>query len=188
MTRRYKCNGCEAKKSELLKSLKGGEKVKLKYTFMDWDPESLPLMAYGCGDEFPALLTWKAGLDMKLVDMMMRAEFAKGIRPETFSNNVLEHDAKHYTHSYLHYVQLIAIDRHEEQSMGTTIREREMFSAIDDKDKWNDNIPTGRYFVHVYKQYSATLRSHFSNEVKKRGAERLATDISYKSAKHLCKV
>ena len=189
MTRRYKCSGCEKRKLELEKGLQTGEKVKLpKYTFMGWDPKSLPLMAFGCGDEFPAFLTWKAALDMSLVDMM-RAEFAKGIRPETFSNSILEYHAKHYTRSHLQYERGIMIEKHKAQSLGMVDnKEREMFSAFDDEEKWNDTVPTGQYFATAYKAFAMTLRSHFSNEVKKRGAKTLAVDVSYKSSSNMHKV
>ena len=189
MTRRYKCTGCERKKKELEDSLQPGEKVKPpKYTFMGWNPESLPPMAFGCGDEFPAVLSWKAGLDKTLVDMM-RSQFVKGVRPETFSDNILEWHAKNYTRSYLKYERGIAMERHNADLSGNpdTV-EREMFSAIDDKEKWNEVVPTGKYFAQVYKNVSATLRPHFTNEAKKRGGLRLAIDASFKSAGHMSKV
>jgi hypothetical protein len=88
MTSRYKCTACEQRKKDLVRqAVANGSTipVKLKYTFMGWDPESLPLTAFGAGDQFPAFLTWRAGLDKSLIDMM-RPAFDKGMRPEAFSD------------------------------------------------------------------------------------------------------
>ena len=61
-----------------------------------------------------------------------------------------------------------------------------MFSTFDDKEKYNDRVPTGQYFAKAYKQNSVTLQCHFAKEVKKQGAKTLSIDVSYKEAKHLC--
>jgi hypothetical protein len=61
-----------------------------------------------------------------------------------------------------------------------------MFSNFDDENRWNGKVPTGRYFKMAYKLYAATLATHFSKEVKKRGAKMLSCDASYKMSKHLC--
>ena len=110
-------------------------------------------MAFGCGDEFPAVLSWKAGLDKTLVDMM-RSQFVKGVRPETFSDNILELHAKNYTRSYLKYERGIAMERHNADLSGNpdTV-EREMFSAIDDKEKWNEVYLPGNTLLKCTRMY-----------------------------------
>ena len=87
------------------------EKVKHKWTFLGWDPGAIPLTAFGRGDEFPAFFTWHAGLDKTLLDMM-RFEFDKGMRPESFSNMILELHAKEYTRAWLKYEREISMARH----------------------------------------------------------------------------
>lgn len=49
-----------------------------QYTFMGWDSRSLPNLPYGYGNEFPAFLTNRAGLDFQVIDMM-RSFFDKGV-------------------------------------------------------------------------------------------------------------
>ena len=67
--------------------------MKRKYTFMRWDPVSLPLIAFDCGNKFPAFSTWKTRLDKTLIGMIW-AEFDKGAQPEAFSNMILEFYAR----------------------------------------------------------------------------------------------
>ena len=45
----------------------------------------------------------------------------------------------------------------------------------------------GHYMQTVYKKFSGSIRRYLDNEVKKRGAEILAWDASYKEAKHLAR-
>ncbi len=71
---------------------------------MGWDSRILPLFPYGRGLEFPAFLTWRAGVDSMVVDIM-RPLFDKALKPESFSNILLElHSAelgkKCFRHEY----------------------------------------------------------------------------------------
>ena len=188
ITRRYKCKGCEKRKREMEKDMKDGETVKLKYTHMGWDPVSLSHMAFGCGDEFPAELSHKAALDKSLHDMM-RADFSNGVKANTFAKKILEYHSKHYHRCYLRYERQIMIEKHRARRLNLTDnKKREMFSDFYDEERWDDTVPTGAYFGKEFKRKSATLRPHYSNEVKKRGARTLGIDASYKSAKRMYKV
>lgn len=190
ITKRYKCTACEKTKNEMQKEADKNHpganiKIKHKYTFMGWDPESLPLMADGRGDEFPAYLTWKAGLDMTLIDMM-RALFDKGVRHNAFADMVLELHAKTYTKAYLRYERDITVKLRKQEMAGfISETSHEMFSSFNEIEKYNAKVPTAGYFATAYKKFAATLQTHFAKEVKKRGAKTLAVDVSYKEAKHL---
>eukprot|EP00956_Cyclotella_meneghiniana_P003609 scaffold4428_cov57-Cyclotella_meneghiniana.AAC.1 len=193
LTVQYKCGQCEEKKKQLVReaiatAAATGEpqpKVKYQYTFMGWDPESLPLTAYGCGDEFPALLSPRAGIDKTLVDMM-RAEFDKGTRPEAFSNMILELHAKEHTRSWLRYEREYSFEIQKKARLGLDVNCWDEFSSFNDSARWNDSVPTGKYFASVYKKHSRSIRSHLNKEVKKRGATVLSSDVSYKEARNLC--
>ena len=194
ITHRYKCCGCENEKKRQdneLKQLLGVNKlakkdrVKLKYTFMGWDRDSLPIMANGRGDEFPAFLTWRAGIDKTLIDMM-RIDLDHGVRSNAFSRKILELHSKDYTRAWLAYERDIADDRQAAERMGVHFVSKQMFSEFDDEDKWNGKVPTGAYFSSALRQYSESIKDHFAKEVKKRGAITLSADASYKEAKHLC--
>ena len=192
LTCRYICTSCQERRRNQVRAVvdavNAGVEVpsseKLKYTFMGWDPESTPLTAYGCGDEFPAVLTSRAALDKQLIDLM-RPEFDKGTRPEAFSNMVLELHAKNYTRAWLRYEREYAFEKKENEN-GFAVREPwSEFSDFNDETKWNDKVPTGAYFAKAYKTFSKTLLCHYNKEVKKRGARVLSHDVSYKEANNL---
>ena len=100
ISRRYVCYSCMKKSDDIEsvidQSLNENENVsvektvdKLQYNFMGWNSQSLPLLPLGRGSEFPAFLSWKAGVDKTVIDMM-RPLFDKGSKPESFSNMLLE--------------------------------------------------------------------------------------------------
>ena len=63
---------------------------------------------------------------------------------------------------------------------------RPPFGEFADKSRYNGHIPTGRYLAHVYKQHHKHIRCYLDQEVKKRGADVLYWDVSYKICKLLC--
>ena len=79
ITRQYRCYDCERKRNDLCGSTameaalrESGVSVektvdKLEYTFMAWDKRIIPLYPYGIGMDFPAILTWRAGVDKLVV-------------------------------------------------------------------------------------------------------------------------
>ena len=69
------------------------EEDDASYTFMGWDKRILPLFPYGRGDQFPAVLTWRAGVDKKVI-ALMRPLFDAGVRPERLSIILLEMHSK----------------------------------------------------------------------------------------------
>jgi hypothetical protein len=147
---------CEQKRKEL-KDSDPTEAAKLQYTFMGWDPKSLPLTAHGCGDEFPAFLTWKAGLDKTLIDMM-RPEFDKGTRPEAFSSMLLELHAKNYTRCWLRHERELAMEKKRNPFFNS--QDWEEFGDFDDESKWDGKVPSGAYVGAAYKRFNSTLRRH----------------------------
>ena len=48
-------------------------------------------------------------------------------------------------------------------------------------------MPSGSYLGSIFKRYGALIKDHLAAEVKKRGAEHLNWDVSYKTPKHLCR-
>eukprot|EP00956_Cyclotella_meneghiniana_P022745 scaffold43394_cov22-Cyclotella_meneghiniana.AAC.1 len=114
---------------------------------------------------------------------MMRAEFDKGMRPEAFSNMVLELHAKEHTRAWLRYEREYA---HERSAILGVEQYWDEFSSFDNDEEWNGTVPTGKYFASTYKKYSALLRPHLDKEVKKRGAKHMSYDVSFKEAKNLC--
>jgi hypothetical protein len=98
--RRYICLECKNKSHHLkavLQETAAANNIQIdevrdnevQYTFMGWNDKSLPLFPCGIGNKFPAILTWKAGLDKKVVDMM-RPLFDGGCRPDRLSTLLLE--------------------------------------------------------------------------------------------------
>ena len=64
------------------------KRTKIRYTFMAWDSHVLPLYPNGYGDDFPALLTKRAGIDYSVIDWMIPL-FDKGIKGNALSDDWL---------------------------------------------------------------------------------------------------
>jgi hypothetical protein len=133
-----------------------------QYSFMAWNTDVLPIYPDGKGDEFPAFLTWRSGVDMVLIDLM-RPLSDKGLRPEVMADTLLELHSKKYHSQYL---------KQERTLLATgDLCESGMFSEFSDRTKYDGLVPTGIYLSHCYKNYHATIQDHFlDKEVKKRGA------------------
>ena len=76
---------------------------------MGWNRYSLQYLPFGYGNEFPAFLTWISGVDIVIIDMM-RSLFDKGVRPESFTEMLLELHSKEYTRLYLKRENLLQRD------------------------------------------------------------------------------
>lgn len=195
ISRRYICYACQTKSKDVESAVDQAfalnehvsvEKTidKVQYTFMGWNKHSLPLFPFGYGLEFPALLTWKAGVDKVVVDMM-RPLFDKGLKPESFSNMLLElHTAEFGIKSLKHEYEIR--ERKSQHRLATASNEKfEPLGDFADKLKYRGVVPTGRYLIHVYKSFHETIRQYLAREVKKRDMDVIMIDVSYKEAKSL---
>ena len=191
VTQRYTCACCARKASNTQLTIDTAAKaaglcveeeiVKPQYTFMGYDPRSRIYLPHGYGDEYPAFHTYKGALDLLIIDLM-RPLFNKGVRPSALSDILLELHAKKYTRDYLKREQNLARDCR----LGMIpLKNRTMFSSFGNKEGYSGLVPTGNYLSHVYKLFAASIGDHLAKEVKKRGADRLHWDASYKEAKHL---
>jgi hypothetical protein len=69
---------------------------KPSQTFIGWDSDSMARMAYGRGERFPAILTYKSAVDKDVLNLL-RAVMNRGVRPETFSDILKElHSIKYF--------------------------------------------------------------------------------------------
>jgi hypothetical protein len=176
MTRRYRCTECAS-----VAILEPEKKKKPSQTFMGWDLDSLPLINFGRGRQFPAYLTHKSGIDKTLLDLL-RALIPRGIRPETFSDIVTEMNAKQYSNEMIDREYLLASLLSSSDSSADsagTIEKGTLFSNFDDKQKYNGNIPTGKYFKNLFITFANTIRSFQDNEVKKVPSGKIHLDTSY---------
>ena len=131
------------------------------------------------GLEFPAYLTHKHAVDVSLIHVM-RSVFVKGVRPAAFSDMLLEWHSRKYTLDYIRCEAALSLAR--TFNSNTPAAE---FSAFSDRSGYDGSVPSGKYLGDVYKKYMREIKPHFDREIKKRGAERLHWDASYKEAKHL---
>jgi hypothetical protein len=61
-----------------------------------------------------------------------------------------------------------------------------MLSDFGDMLQYCGLVSTGRFLTHVYKICYASIVKYLDMEIKKRSADYLHGDVSYKEAKHLC--
>lgn len=197
MSRRYICSACknlskdlraagEASGARVTNSSFGHTDTDLQYTFMGYDSRCIESLPYGLGREFPALLTHKMGMDLKLV-AMMRCLFNHGLRPTQFQNGLAEMHSLEYTRRYLKRENEIAMQKKRIGRRQTDIPESQPFGDFADGNGYGACVPTAKYIKTVYLQNFAEIEKYLDAEVKKRGAEHLSIDASYKEAKLLCK-
>jgi hypothetical protein len=155
-----------------------------QYTFMGYNARSRKRLPYGLGNLFPAFLTHKGAIDMTIIDLM-RPLFNAGVRPKQFADILLELASKKYHQRYLHREQ--DIKRKRDNGFQTEYKKGQMFSEFKDKDGYGAILPSGKYLAHVSKLYAQSIKEYLELEVKKRGAEFLRWDVSYKEAKKLCR-
>ena len=184
ISRRYKCNTCQKKRKELteqaddLATSTGARHsaVKLKYTFMAYNKECLPLFPYGRGDEFVALCTWKSAIAKEVVDMM-RPLFNAGVKPHRFASMLREWHAKEHLKNQLRYERQFKCDRRLRPGLV-----RPEYSEPGNVLEYNDAVPSSKYLQKAYIQYHLSIRKFLDNAVKMRGATSLHWDASYKEA------
>ena len=195
VSRRYICHTCESvalakKASYVALAEHAGLRVKpcadieekTQYTFMGWDSISMSMLPFGYGSHYPAFHSHRSGVDNSILNLM-RPLFNKGLRPDALSHILLELHTKEYTDKFIEREFLI---KRDSRLLSTVAKERGQFSSFGDKDKYAGLVPTGEYLADVYLKYGDSIKVHLDNDVKKRGAEVLSWDASYKEANHLC--
>ena len=146
---------------------------------MGYDVRSRELLPFGYGDSFPAFLTKRGGLDRDIIDLMQPLH-DKGLRSGALSKIILEMHTKTHALEHLQRENLLERDRRLDPTLKPG-----MFSAFNDKSKYDGLVPTGKYLDLTFTRFMATIKQHLDKEVKKRPANRLHIDASFKEAKHL---
>lgn len=172
LSRRYICHACEENAKEQKRKAaavlsSGGNKVSViadnttadSYTFNGHDSAVLEKLPIRFTKDFPAVLTYRGGLDKKITDMQ-RILFNSGVRPQTFSRMLLELHSANYTREHIAYEQDLRDNKLNSK--------REMFSTFKDKTKYNGLVPTGRYLSSVYMAQTESLKTYYANEVMTR--------------------
>lgn len=197
LSRRYVCHDCKERLIQQRKDLcrqlaDSGVTVKKvncddgeQYTFMPWDRDSVPLLSFGRGDEFPAILTYKQGLDKDVIDWMVPL-FMQNVRPEAFSRLLREQYTKNHTKLWRKRENVIKQKRVGGGFVQRRKCEEEMFSTFGGKE-FEGRVPSAEYLNRVFEQYQKSLRPYRQKELKKRSAERIHVDVSYKESKVLCR-
>ena len=180
MSRQYICHTCSKLNKERKTQAVGGPYEKVQYTFMGYNSDVLTRLPDGTGDEFPAVLTYRSGLD-KMLFNLMRPCFDKGLRPHALSDTLVELHSKNYTDDYIKSERLLS----KKLALNVDLSSVVMFSRFSDKSQYDGLIPTGKYLSSVYNKHGKSLRQHYGREVKKRGCEHFHIDASYKAPKHL---
>ena len=100
--------------------------------------------------QFPAILTHKSGMDIKLIDFM-KSCFMEGMGPQSFKNTLLEkHALKHGNYQVQYYQcieRLYKIKQSKNAPFQTlnsqTLSLSPMFSDFYDKKGYNGFVPSG---------------------------------------------
>lgn len=130
MSRRYICGCCEDKAAKAKQaaedaglSVEASTDTESQYTFMGWDARSRARLPFGYGEEFPAFLTHRGGIDTEVIDLM-RPLYDKGLRPEALSATILELHTKAHTKAYIKSELLLERDRRLDPQLASRRRSR----------------------------------------------------------------
>ena len=151
---------------------------------MPWNATSLEALSLGRGGAFPAFLTARGGVSKRIVDLM-RPLFNAGVKPESFARLILELQTKAHARRHIEYEHALTTMRASPDFPKSAVLA--FFSTFGDQSKYAGVVPNGAYFASIYEKFHASIAQHLDTEVKKRGAERLHWDVSYKEAKHLAR-
>ena len=191
MSQRYICSCCKDSASQATARIHNalesqnlsieGDLTTRQYTFMGYDPRSVLLLPYGYGKKYPAFHMHKSAVCMDVVKLL-RPLHNGGFRSNKISKLLLELHSGQYTDDHIEREEILKRDSKLNPNLPKTMG---MFSPFNDNKRYDDHVPKGKYLERVYKKLMASIETHLNNEVKKRGAERLHWDASYKEAKHL---
>ena len=195
MTCRYICHACQQDHAQVKAAavraglqISDDPMVPPPYTFMGYDAGSTALLPHGHGLTFPAYLTHRGGVD-KIIVNLMRPCFDGGLRPHGMSRMLLELHTQEHHQQYELREHLLKRDRRLSSIVtpAASCNSAALYSDFGDMSQYAGLVPTGGYLQQVYKSYGDSIAAHLHSEVKKRGAQRLHWDASYKVAKHLGK-
>ena len=194
ISRRYICYECQRKYNEAKEAIMEAaeqnninanlqEVDESSYTFMAWDSRIMHLYKHGRGEEFPAFLTWRAGLDKTVLRMLPPLQDG-GFRADRTSKLLCELHSLEYDNACLRHEY--EIKRLKSNPLNVTT-DYQPLGDINDPKTWRGKVPTAKYLEHARKLYFRSIKPYLDKSVKKRGAEVLHWDVSYKEAKHLCR-
>ena len=141
------------------------------------------LFKHGRDAKFPAFLTWRAKLDKKSVMNLLPPLTDGGFRSERISKMLCELHALEYDDACLEHEY--EIKREKANPLNT--KQYQPLGNYNDEKTWRGKVPTAAYIDHARKLYHESIKPYLDKSVKKRGAESLHWDVSFKEAKHLCR-
>ncbi|KAL1495589.1 hypothetical protein AB1Y20_016950 [Prymnesium parvum] len=121
------------------------------------------------------------GLDRLLLDLM-RPLFNSGVRPETFARLLVELHSKTFFKAWLR-------DEQEQRAwrLAKGSKPTRHFHGFRDPTGWGGFVPSPCTLQRHYEHYHDSIRQFLDAEVKKRNAEFLKIDVSYKEPKFLAR-
>lgn len=164
------------------------KKPSEKHSFKAWDRASLQLSPFRT--HFKTVFTKKGGVHEDIVSML-EADLTTGMRGEQFANKIMELQTKEYHRQYIQREREFLRSREVGSGVdkGPRVAQlKEFFSDFDDPDGYDGRLRCAKFYKELFMDYSEACGEHCDKEVKKRGAERLHFDASYKVSKLLCRV
>ncbi|KAL1500096.1 hypothetical protein AB1Y20_012770 [Prymnesium parvum] len=151
------------------------------YTFSGTDSDFIAKLPFSRGLSFEGVVPPKSnmGMDRLLLDLM-RPLLNSGIRPETFARLLMELHSKNFFRSWLRDEQ-----EQRAQRLATGTSPTRHFHSFADPLEWGGFIPSPSTLQHHYEHFHNSIRDFLDSEVKKRNANFLKLDVSYKEAKFL---
>jgi hypothetical protein len=178
MARQFACSYCmEAAKRQSPKN----------HRKPSWGGTLKPCSILPTGEEsgFQHLFLHQSGVDKCLFNLL-RALMNQGVRPKTFSLISSElHSINCFGQMIDLEYRLASVEAKEQDE--SNVSKGSLFSNFSDRQKYNGEVPTGRYFQQVFVTMSNYIGEFISNEGNKWPVSGLCIDTSYYITKILAK-
>lgn len=154
------------------------------YHFVASSPECLELLPKFVQDKFPAVLSKRAGMDKRMLQLMESLSDTP-VGPTYIQKMVTKFHTLSYDKKKRNYYAIGAYVFQKWRSDGKNPPNVTLFGKFQDPSAYGGRIASQQYIMKMLNREVERKRSYFDYEVQRRGIKIASIDHSYKVSKHL---